>query len=79
MSGSSTPNRSLPLSFWLAVGVILILLLSLWIFQMVMHPTSGDLRLMALFLAITALISGLAAYGASRLGWSAGQPFDWHC
>ena len=34
-----------------------------------MHPPMSDLGLMALFLAITAVISVAVGYGAYRLGW----------
>ena len=50
-------------------GIILTLALALGIFFLIMHPPMAELRLMALFLAITALISIGAGYGAYRLGW----------
>lgn len=61
-------NRfSLPLRF--LIGVAVIFALSLAIFYLLMAPPAGDLRLMALFLTITAVVSALAGYGAYRLGW----------
>jgi signal transduction histidine kinase len=50
-------------------GVILTLALALGIFFLLMHPPMAELRLMALFLAVTALVSVGAGYGAYRLGW----------
>jgi signal transduction histidine kinase len=49
-------------------AIVLILLISLGIFYLVMHPPMSDLGLMAQFLTITAVISALAGYGATRLG-----------
>jgi len=56
------------------IGVLAILALSLGIFYLVMSPPMDELRLMALFLAVTALISSLAGYLAYRLGWIALTP-----
>jgi signal transduction histidine kinase len=56
------------------LGVLLIFLISLGIFYLVMSPPLSELRLMALFLAITALVSSLAGYLAYRLGWIALTP-----
>ncbi|MGE5376647.1 MAG: HAMP domain-containing protein, partial [Bacteroidota bacterium] len=53
----------------LAIGILLIVLISLGIFKMLMSPQSGDMALMALFLSITALVSALAGYAAYRFGW----------
>jgi signal transduction histidine kinase len=39
-----------------------------------MRPPMNDLRLMAVFLAITAIVSGIASYGAYRLGWTQRSP-----
>jgi signal transduction histidine kinase len=50
-------------------GVALTLALALGIFFLLMQPPVAELGLMALFLAITALISVAAGYGAYRLGW----------
>jgi signal transduction histidine kinase len=50
-------------------GVSLTLALALAIFFLLMQPPMAELGLMALFLAITALISVAAGYGAYRLGW----------
>ncbi len=50
-------------------GVALTLALALGIFFLLMHPPLHDLGLMALFLAVTALISVGVGYGAYRLGW----------
>lgn len=56
------------------LGVLAIFAISLGIFYLVMSPPKGELRLMALFLAITALVSSLAGYLAYRLGWIALTP-----
>jgi signal transduction histidine kinase len=57
-----------------ALGVFIILAVSLGIFKVLMSPPLAELGLMALFLAITALISSVASYGAYRLGWLAFSP-----
>jgi len=56
------------------LSVLLIFAISLSIFYLLMSPPMNELRLMALFLAITALISSLAGYLAYRLGWIALTP-----
>lgn len=50
-------------------GILLIVLLSLGIFIIVMSPPMSDLRLMAMFLGITALVSAVVGYSAYKLGW----------
>jgi signal transduction histidine kinase len=57
-----------------ALGIVLILVVSLGIFKMLMAPPMNELALMAFFLAITALVSALAGYGAYRLGWMNKSP-----
>jgi signal transduction histidine kinase len=52
-----------------ALGVASIVLLSLGAFKLIMQPALREVGLMALFLSITALVSGLAGYGSYRLGW----------
>jgi len=69
-----SPFPRLPLLARFALGVILILAVSLGIFKLVMAPPLPELRLMAGFLAITALISSLAGYLAYRLGWMTLSP-----
>jgi signal transduction histidine kinase len=64
----------LPLLARFALGILLILALSLGVFKMLMAPPMNELGLMALFLAITALISALAGYAAYRLGWMNNSP-----
>ncbi|MGB7874733.1 MAG: ATP-binding protein [Anaerolineales bacterium] len=56
------------------LGVLLIFLISLGIFYLVMSPPLSELGLMALFLAITAVVSSLVGYLAYRLGWIALTP-----
>ena len=53
----------------LALGILLIILVSLGFFNMLMAPPSNELGLMALFLGITAFASALVGYGAYRFGW----------
>lgn len=50
-------------------GIILIVAFSLGVFYFLMGPPLNDLRLMALFLGLTALVSALVGYGAYKLGW----------
>lgn len=71
LSAEPAPRR-LPLRF--VGGVLLALTLALAAFVWVMRPPSGELQAMALFLAITALISLLAGYAAYRLGWLSQSP-----
>ena len=52
-----------------AIGILLILAISLALFMWLMSPPMNELALMALFLSITALVSALVGYGVFRLGW----------
>jgi signal transduction histidine kinase len=56
------------------LGVFAIFAISLGIFYLLMSPPLSELGLMALFLAITALVSSLVGYLAYRLGWLALTP-----
>jgi len=56
------------------LGVLVIFAISLGVFYLLMSPPMNELRLMALFLAITAIVSSLAGYLAYRLGWIALTP-----
>ncbi len=51
------------------LGVLLIIALSLGVFKLIMAPARAEFSLMAIFLAVTALVSSLAGYAAYRLGW----------
>src|SRR5574341_1396282 len=62
LSQTSMPAR-------LAIGILLILAITLGIFILIMVPPMDELGLMALYLGITALVSALAGYIAYRLGW----------
>ena len=55
-------------------GVCLTIAVALGAFLVLMRPPMGELRLMALFLAITAVISVGVGYGAYRLGWMNHSP-----
>lgn len=55
-------------------GVCLTIAVALGAFMVLMRPPMGELRLMALFLAITAVISVGVGYGAYRLGWMNHSP-----
>jgi signal transduction histidine kinase len=59
--------RALTVRFIL--GVLLIVALSLGVFVLLMSPPWNDLRLMAMFLGLTALVSALIGYSAYKLGW----------
>ncbi len=58
-----------PMLARLAFGVLCIFAVSLAFFKLLMSPPSHELGLMAVFLGITALASGLVGYAAYRLGW----------
>ena len=58
-----------PLLARFAIGILLIVVISLVVFTLVMLPPMSELRLMATYLGITALVSALAGYAAYRLGW----------
>jgi signal transduction histidine kinase len=58
----------------LAVGILLIVAISLVFFKMLMSPPSNELGLMALFLGITALASALAGFLLYRFGWINASP-----
>ena len=62
-------NARLSMPARLAIGILLIVLVSLGIFKLLMSPPFNELALMALFLGITAFISALAGYAAYRFGW----------
>src|SRR3990170_4839861 len=73
MTGQFFPTRLvLPLKFFLFL--LLILALSLVIFYFLLRPPLNDLRLMAIFLAITTLFSGIIGYVAYSLGWVQRSP-----
>ena len=57
-----------------ALGVMLVVALSLGIFYLVFNPPVKDIGLMAIFLSITAIVSILAGYSAYRLGWIGQSP-----
>jgi len=52
-----------------AIGILIILAISLVFFTVLMLPPMKQLALMALYLGITALVSALIGYIAYRLGW----------
>ena len=57
------------MSLRLAIGILLIIAISLAFFKFLMSPPSNELGLMALFLGITAAVSALIGYIAYRFGW----------
>jgi len=63
-----------PMPVRYAIWVLVIVALTLLVFNLLMRPAFTDFGLMALFLSITALISGLAGYGSYRLGWMERSP-----
>jgi signal transduction histidine kinase len=65
-------HSTLPVRY--ALGVLLVMALSLGVFFLVMRPTVKDIWLMAVFLSITAVVSILAGYGAYRMGWMDRSP-----
>jgi signal transduction histidine kinase len=64
----------IPMLGRLALGIILILAISLSFFNLLMSPPSNELGLMALFLGITAFVSALAGVAAYRFGWINSSP-----
>lgn len=64
----------MPVFLRYTLGILVILAISLSIFKVLMSPPLAELGLMGMFLAITALVSSLAGYGAYRLGWLTRSP-----
>jgi signal transduction histidine kinase len=62
-------KKHLTPSIRFALGIIIIVVLTLGFFYILMHPQANEIGLMARFLSITAVISGIVAYGTYRLGW----------
>jgi signal transduction histidine kinase len=58
-----------PLLTRFAIGVLLIVVISLGIFTILMLPPMNELGLMALYLGITALVSTFMGFAAYRFGW----------
>ncbi len=58
---------TLPLRF--VSGVLFALLAALLFFNLLMSPPADEVRLMASFLSVTAVVSVVAGYGAYRFGW----------
>ncbi len=69
MDGEIRSRRALTPHLRFVGGIVLTLAVALAVFFLLMRPPVGDLRLMAIFLSITAGISTVAGYGAYRLGW----------
>ncbi|HLF75512.1 MAG TPA: ATP-binding protein [Anaerolineales bacterium] len=63
-----------PMPARLAGGILLIVAISLGMFNLLMSPPAGELGLMALFLGITAFVSTLAGFAAYRFGWINSSP-----
>jgi signal transduction histidine kinase len=62
-------NSRFPLTLRYALGVFLVLAISLGAFYLLMAPPMAELGLMTAFLLITASVSSLAGFLAYRLGW----------
>ncbi|MEZ4635305.1 MAG: HAMP domain-containing sensor histidine kinase [Caldilineaceae bacterium] len=62
-------RRSWLLALRFVAGVVMVVLVALALFFAIMNPPMGDLRAMALFLSITALISIVTGYAFYRSGW----------
>jgi signal transduction histidine kinase len=69
MNKTATSPLPISLSLRFIGGVVLVVLAALGLFFAIMNPPMRDLRAMALFLSITAVISMMAGYGFYRLGW----------
>lgn len=68
-------ERSTPsLPFRYLVGLLVVLILSLAVFYLIMHPPMGDLSFVAGFLGITTAISGILGFTAHRRGWLERMP-----
>jgi signal transduction histidine kinase len=74
LPNTNVAQSRLPLPARFILGVALIVAFSLGVFYLLMQPPLKDLGLMAGFLAITAVISIAASYGAYRLGWMYHSP-----
>jgi signal transduction histidine kinase len=70
----TNPTQRIPLAVQFAIGLVVVLALSVWAFYALMHPPMKDLGLMTVFLTITTIVSGLASYFAYRLGWMYRSP-----
>ena len=51
------------------LGILTALLLTVVLIQLVMHPPSGDLRYLALYLTFTSVVSAVIGLLFQRLGW----------
>ncbi len=51
------------------LGILVIVAVSLGIFNLLMAPARAEFGLMAVFLAVAAVVSSVAGYAAYRLGW----------
>jgi len=64
-----TPPSKFPVAARYALGLLLVLAITLAIFALLLRPAAVDFGLMTLFLLITAFITFVAGYAAYRLGW----------
>jgi len=71
MRNSETKTQS-PIKLLLGVG--LAFLLALAVFWLLMNPDSGDMAVMAAFLALSSVVSLASGYAASRSGWMSRMP-----
>jgi signal transduction histidine kinase len=52
-----------------ALGIIIVISITLGVFYIIMQPQVNEIFLMAEFLSITAVISGIVAFATYRMGW----------
>lgn len=56
------------------LGLLAVLILSLAVFYLIMHPPMSDLSFVAAFLGITTMIAGMLGFTAHRRGWLERMP-----
>jgi len=66
---NQTTTKHFTRSLRLALGILIVVIITLGIFYILMHPQANEIGLMAEYLSITAVISGIVAYGTYRMGW----------
>ena len=64
---NQTTTKHFTRSLRLALGILIVVIITLGIFYILMHPQANEIGLMAEYLSITAVISGIVAYGTYHL------------